>query len=441
MYNFLDNLVTDHTLIYQFFPAGSRNLADVKLLRPRTQNTHETFVHTIAMLMHDQEPLNHKLYDSEYMDKNLSSWYADTFPGWEYFYNNNSIIRKHRNDLNLCALFDSIVLYDTQLLCHSEKNSLEVDFYEQHGFNTVYWWSHAVIARDWYRYAEIDPQLKKDNSSKLYFNIYNRAWSGSREYRLKLTDLLIQTGLCEHSNICFNPIDDNIHYKNHIFKNPAFIPRNNLEVLSNNTASSNSSATYCASDYTDTWLDVVGETLFDDQRIHLTEKTLRPIACGKPFVLAATPNSLQFLRSYGFKTFAPYLDESYDTETDPVKRLQRVVYSLKQAQNNYDNIAGPLAEIAEYNQKHFFSDNFFNIIIDEFKLNYQTALDKCEINATGKNWYNFWKTASKDPMCRLELVQTNEYRTRQQLANQLREVRGLQRSNQPVQSSPGAVSL
>jgi hypothetical protein len=45
----------------------------------------------------------------------------------------------------------------------------------------------------------------------------------------------------------------------------------------------------------------------------LTEKALRPIACGQPFILAATPGSLQYLRSYGFKTFSGYIDETYDT--------------------------------------------------------------------------------------------------------------------------------
>jgi hypothetical protein len=48
----------------------------------------------------------------------------------------------------------------------------------------------------------------------------------------------------------------------------------------------------------------VAETVFDT-RIHLTEKTLRPIACGHPFILAAGPGSLKYLQTYGFRTFSP----------------------------------------------------------------------------------------------------------------------------------------
>jgi hypothetical protein len=67
------------------------------------------------------------------------------------------------------------------------------------------------------------------------------------------------------------------------------------------------------------------ETLFDDHRWHLTEKSLRPIACGKPFVLMATPGSLQYLRQYGFKTFDGLIDETYDSIQNPKQRLQAVL--------------------------------------------------------------------------------------------------------------------
>jgi hypothetical protein len=39
--------------------------------------------------------------------------------------------------------------------------------------------------------------------------------------------------------------------------------------------------------------------------------------------------NLEYLRSYGFKTFSKYWDESYDTIADPIARMQAVTGVLK----------------------------------------------------------------------------------------------------------------
>jgi hypothetical protein len=51
------------------------------------------------------------------------------------------------------------VNYSLITLSHSEKNSQELELYEQNDFIGVYYWSHALIARDWFRYAKLDPLL------------------------------------------------------------------------------------------------------------------------------------------------------------------------------------------------------------------------------------------------------------------------------------------
>jgi hypothetical protein len=47
-----------------------------------------------------------------------------------------------------------------------------------------------------------------------------------------------------------------------------------------------------------------------------------------PFILVGCVNNLEYLRQYGFKTFSDYWDESYDSITDPIKRLQAIVKVL-----------------------------------------------------------------------------------------------------------------
>jgi GTPase involved in cell partitioning and DNA repair len=120
------------------------------------------------------------------------------------------------------------------------------------------------------------------------------------------------------------------------------------------------------------------ETIFDGPKIHLTEKILRPIACGHPFILAAGPGSLEYLRSYGFKTFAPWIDESYDNETNSVRRLESIVDTMdsfsRLSSTNKQRVINKLNAIADYNKKWFFSDAFANAINQELTTNINIAL-------------------------------------------------------------------
>jgi hypothetical protein len=283
--------------------------------------------------------------------------------------------------------------YDKVLLCHSEKNSHELRLYENNGFIGVYWWSHAVIARDWFRYAEHDPGLKYNiNNISQDFLIYNRAWTGTREYRLTFAEMLADNNLVDSCNVKFSPIDDNVNYFDYVFTNKHLaIKRFDLENLYKlNTFDSASSADYTRNDYVNTGIEIVLETLFDDQRHHLTEKSLRPIACGKPFMLASTPNSLQYLRDYGFETFNGLIDESYDCIVDPRQRLKAIITEMQRISlldsTNKKNLWTELHKISKRNQQKFFSKEWYQSIINEFIININDAGQKIENHATAQHW-------------------------------------------------------
>jgi hypothetical protein len=74
----------------------------------------------------------------------------------------------------------------------------------------------------------------------------------------------------------------------------------------------------------DSLVYVPTETVYFGNRLHLTEKTFKAIALEMPFVLVAPAGSLAYLREYGFQTFDEIFDESYDLETDDVKRIEAV---------------------------------------------------------------------------------------------------------------------
>lgn len=65
----------------------------------------------------------------------------------------------------------------------------------------------------------------------------------------------------------------------------------------------------------------------------ITEKTYKPIACAKPFIVFSTPFFLDDLRKLGYKTFSPYIDESYDEEVDNQLRLDKIVNEIERISN------------------------------------------------------------------------------------------------------------
>lgn len=63
--------------------------------------------------------------------------------------------------------------------------------------------------------------------------------------------------------------------------------------------------------YTDTCLEIVCETVTENEYC-LSEKTIRPMLRGRPFVVLAAPEYLVWLRNRGFHTFDHAWSEEYD---------------------------------------------------------------------------------------------------------------------------------
>jgi hypothetical protein len=153
--------------------------------------------------------------------------------------------------------------------------------------------------------------------------------------------------------------------------------------------SASASATYDAQDITSTALSVVCETQFAGSKIHLTEKILRALACGHPFMLLAGPGALAVLRRYGFDTYYDIIDEGYDLEPDPLVRMDMIVQELHRLKNfspeqwrQWHEIAG---SIARSNQKRFFSDGFQQQLLEELENNLVMAVNNARLTR-GKNW-------------------------------------------------------
>ena len=77
--------------------------------------------------------------------------------------------------------------------------------------------------------------------------------------------------------------------------------------------------------YLNSLISIVSETLFYEESGYISEKIWKPIVHGHPFILVGPANTLKFLKNeFGFKTFSSVIDESYDSETNPKKRLELI---------------------------------------------------------------------------------------------------------------------
>lgn len=395
LYQFIENIAqeiyNDCVIIYRFYPHGSKNINNLQPLHSLDSalDLNQQFINQQThpkIMCFDQEPTN-----SEFYDKTSESLWP------------------HLKLTNINTYYDEIKygLFEKHLLLHSEKR---IDKFDDDSI-PVYYWSHGVIARDWFRYAEHE-KFQKD--VKKTFLIYNRAWSGTREYRIKFVDLLIEHNLVDKCHTTFNAVDPESaeHYTAHTFKNQHWRPEHKLENYLNPTiADATSSADFVTDDYNSTDIEVVLETLFDTLQLHLTEKILRPIACKQPFILAGTHGSLEYLRSYGFKTFGHVWDESYDQIENPIERLACITKLMQQITNwSQEERASKMLQaqqIADYNHQWFFSEEFFDLVINELRKNLKFGFDELESCNNYVKWIENYKIYLTHPLI-VEWLKVNQ---------------------------------
>jgi hypothetical protein len=89
------------------------------------------------------------------------------------------------------------------------------------------------------------------------------------------------------------------------------------------------------------YFSIVTETIFDKydpvkspalmymDALFLSEKIYKPFAFKHPFIVFGWPGTLKALRNRGYRTFHPYIDESYDLEEDDDKRFNMLIAEIK----------------------------------------------------------------------------------------------------------------
>jgi hypothetical protein len=100
---------------------------------------------------------------------------------------------------------------------------------------------------------------------------------------------------------------------------------------------------------------IVTETRYAQPFSNISEKVLSPIALKRPFILVAPPNSLNYLKKLGFKTFDKWWNEQYDVTKTHDVRIQQIfgiiewldTLSVDEMKNIYEE----MREVLDHNAK------------------------------------------------------------------------------------------
>jgi hypothetical protein len=111
--------------------------------------------------------------------------------------------------------------------------------------------------------------------------------------------------------------------------------------------------------YENSLVSLVNETTYyhgtnPNESRFLSEKIFKPIAVGHPFIFVTVPKALEVLKTLGYKTFHPYIDENYDDEFDNNRRLKMIVDEIerisKMDQSEVEEFIENVRDICLYNQ-------------------------------------------------------------------------------------------
>jgi len=101
-------------------------------------------------------------------------------------------------------------------------------------------------------------------------------------------------------------------------------------------------------------IDIVTETAFHYPYPSTTEKILRPLINKRMFLLVGAPHTLEFIKTKGFKTFKPFIDETYDTIVDPFDRMQVLLQEIDRlVKLPIDSIRKALLQYADVLESNF----------------------------------------------------------------------------------------
>jgi hypothetical protein len=263
----------------------------------------------------------------------------------------------------------------------SERGEKVEQVCAKYKWTSHYYFYHGWACLDWFRGYDrsfLIPRARDRNPTRTFMSP-NRIVAGKRDHRVLFLYNVFKKGLennhisaprvCQYEHVDISIIAQK--YRN-VYQDIADVfDRAELPRLFAGEAQQEMHSYQLGNfiEAADSLVYVPTETVYFGRRTHITEKTFKAIALEMPFVLVAPAGSLSYLREYGFRTFADVFDESYDDETDDVRRIEKVTDLLKDLNNlsvsERHRIHQACLPIVEHNYNHFYSGAFADILWTE----------------------------------------------------------------------------
>ena len=295
------------------------------------------------------------------------------------------------NDLAWPKYRRSLTNRNHTIIANSEISEAKDKLMSHFRFLDWYYFSHGFIALDWFRDIAYLP-IDKSASFDKVFIMFNHLTSKYRSYRLGLVADIMNRGLLDKGYVSL-PLEDKYHgsFMNEILDKDSLLSLEHKKlvvttikklsdplIIDDNQVDGSYSAKINLKENQRAFWHIITETNFYLPKLHLTEKVFKPIVSFRPFILACAPNNLKYLRSYGFKTFSDFIDESYDAETDNTKRMVMIVNEIerlcKLSPAQQRDMFEAMKPILEHNFNHFYG-NFRKIIVDEMVYGFGEMID------------------------------------------------------------------
>jgi hypothetical protein len=263
----------------------------------------------------------------------------------------------------------------------SERGEYVDQLCNHYGWTPHYYFYHGWACQDWYRGYDKTFLIARarDRAPTKTFMSPNRIVAGKRDHRVLFLYNVFKNQLghnhisaprmCQYENVDISTIatkycstyPDIEQVLNH-----ADLPR-----LFSGEETQQMTSCWLSnfSEAADSLIYVPTETVYFGRRTHITEKTFKAIALEMPFVLVAPTGSLSYMREYGFKTFSDVFDESYDTETNDILRIEKVAKLLKELDSlsikERQQIHQACLPAVEHNYNHFYCGGLTDILWSE----------------------------------------------------------------------------
>jgi hypothetical protein len=275
-----------------------------------------------------------------------------------------------------------------RLLANSEHSAIKREICKDLDLLDWYYFYHGFAALDWYRDGA---RINNDIGVTSKFLCLNNLIDGKRSHRMSLLARLISNDLLLHGTVSFH--GDQVQCQQEVADPASYLDVRDKDLvcqtMCHNTllplrvdynVGATCSAHFGVQEYRmrqQSFLHVVTESVYFDPKLHLTEKIFQPIVTARPFILVAAPGNLAYLKSYGFRTFDTWIDETYDQEQDNSKRLDMITVQISQicARPLWQlrDMLEDMTETLQFNKQHFYT-GFRHLIIDELVDNFDACI-------------------------------------------------------------------